>query len=262
MSEIELSSTASEPPYTGKDVLYRERGVTALDVQRAADALLRRGEKPSIAAIREHLGGGSPNTVGPLLEKYWKSLGTRIGAGPQALERVPESLAKMTEALWLRSIDEARERAKGTHSSENASQQALADMHSRITELTAALAESRARHSEIEAQLLTSLRERMELKEQLRQLTSLLAAEQALRAQDQGTAAAQRRELEERKKQILELARRRLSAKMSRKAATAPTAAIQRKSVKGSNRKASAAPVPAKRTTARTRTRIAKRARR
>jgi hypothetical protein len=46
----------------------------------------------AIAALREQLGGGSPNTLGPLLEKYWKSLGNRIPAGPEALERVPESL--------------------------------------------------------------------------------------------------------------------------------------------------------------------------
>jgi len=260
MSETELSSIASEPPYTGENVLYRERGVSALDVQRAADALLRRGDKPSIAAIREHLGGGSPNTVGPLLEKYWKSLGTRIGAGPQALERVPESLAKMTEALWLRSLDEARERAKAAHSSESAAPRASTDMHSKVTELTAALAEARAKTSETESELLRSLRERLELKEQIQQLTALLGAEQALRAQDRGTAAAQHRELEVRKRQILELARRRLGAKMSRKAAIAPATAVQRKRVNGPKRKASAALVPPKRKTARTRT--VKRARR
>jgi predicted component of type VI protein secretion system len=66
----------------------------------------------AIAAVRAQLGGGSPNALGPLLEKYWKALGTRIAAGPESLERVPESLARMTEALWLRSLDEARERAK------------------------------------------------------------------------------------------------------------------------------------------------------
>ena len=51
--------------YTGQDVLYREKGVTALDVQRAADVLLRRGQKPSIAAVREELGGGSPGKQRP-----------------------------------------------------------------------------------------------------------------------------------------------------------------------------------------------------
>lgn len=98
MSE-KAPSTEDGRPYTGENILYREKGVSVLDVQRAADALLRRGQKPSIAAVREELGGGSPNTLAPLLEKYWKGLRTRLTAGPESLERVPESLARMTEAL-------------------------------------------------------------------------------------------------------------------------------------------------------------------
>ena len=94
-----------------------------------------------------------------MLEKYWKSLGTRIPAGPESRERVPESLARMTEALWLRSIDEARELTKVSTLSKSPLQQALTGMESKVTELTA-LAESRARGTEMEAQLLTSLRER------------------------------------------------------------------------------------------------------
>ena len=94
-------------------------------MQRAGDALLRLRQKPSIAALREQLGGGSPNTLGPLLEKYWKSLGNRIPAGPDALERVPESLARLTEALWLRAINEARERVGASTLSKTPQQQAF-----------------------------------------------------------------------------------------------------------------------------------------
>src|SRR5580658_2811079 len=100
--------------FTGRDVLYREGAVGLLDVQRAADALLRQGRKPSVAAIREHLGGGSPNTITPLLAKYWEKLGSRLGDGPEALERVPEALARVTELLWRRALEEARERLRIT----------------------------------------------------------------------------------------------------------------------------------------------------
>src|SRR5260370_37337239 len=111
MGTSESASLAERgPTYTGQDVIYREKGVSALDVQRAGDTLLRLGQKPSIAALREQLGGGSPNTLGPLLEKYWKSLGHRIPAGPDSLEGVPESLARFTEAFWLRAVNQARER--------------------------------------------------------------------------------------------------------------------------------------------------------
>jgi hypothetical protein len=59
--------------FTGHDVLYREGAISALAVQRAADALLRQGAKPSVSALHEHLGGGSPNTITPLLAKYWET---------------------------------------------------------------------------------------------------------------------------------------------------------------------------------------------
>jgi len=251
---------AGEPEYTGKDLLYRERGVSALDVQHAADALLHRGQKPSVAAVREHLGGGSPNTVGPLLEQYWRGLGKRIPAGPEALERVPESLARMTEALWLRSLDEARERAKALHRIAPPAPHSMAALDQKVSELTAALAASRAETGERESELLSSLRERQDLKEQVQRLMALLAAEQELRAQDRHTASTQRRELDQRRTQILDLARRRLAAKISRKAATAPTAVVSRKSAKAPKRKTSAARMPKKRKS--DRARIVKRVRR
>src|SRR3984885_4640231 len=98
--------------FTGRDVLYREGAISALDVQRAADALLRQGIKPSVAALREQLGGGSPNTITPLLAKYWETLGARLGAGLESLERVPESLARVTELLSRGALGGARERLK------------------------------------------------------------------------------------------------------------------------------------------------------
>lgn len=202
--------------HTGEDVLYREKGVSALDVQRAADALLRRGRKPSVAAVREQLGGGSPNTVAPLLEQYWKALGSRLPAGPDALERVPESLARMTEALWLRSIDEARERAKAALIGASAAQKTQASLEAKVSELAAALAESRARASEIEAQLLASLRERLALRDQVRDLTALVKAEQELRATERDNAEARARDLQALRSEILGLARRRAVSRRNR----------------------------------------------
>jgi hypothetical protein len=43
-------------------------GVQQEDVWAAADALLRAGEQPTIERVRQHLGRGSPNTVGPHLK--------------------------------------------------------------------------------------------------------------------------------------------------------------------------------------------------
>jgi hypothetical protein len=136
--------------YSGRNVIYRERGVNGLDVQRAADTLLRLGQKPSIAALREQMGDGSPNTIGPLLEKYGKSLGHRIQAGPEQLERVPESLARLTEALWLRAIDEARQRVKEPALDKTPQYEVFEALENKVTELTSALAESRAQGRELQ----------------------------------------------------------------------------------------------------------------
>ena len=55
----------------------RRRGVTAADVERAADALFRVGERPTIEKVRAKLGTGSPNTINPLLDAWWKRLASR-----------------------------------------------------------------------------------------------------------------------------------------------------------------------------------------
>jgi len=86
-------------------------GVSAGDVERAADALLRAGERPTIEKVREKLGTGSPNTIHPLLDAWWKRLSARLDAGPAALHRLPESVAHAAEALWMQALDEGRRRA-------------------------------------------------------------------------------------------------------------------------------------------------------
>src|SRR5580692_3860925 len=90
----------------------RRRGVTAADVERAADALFRAGERPTIEKVRAKLGTGSPNTINPLLDAWWKRLASRLDAGPAALHRLPESVAHVAEALWMQALDEGRRRAE------------------------------------------------------------------------------------------------------------------------------------------------------
>src|ERR1700730_15202427 len=133
--------------FSGRDILYREGAIGLLDIQRAADALLRQGTKPSVAALREQLGGGSPNTITPLLAKYWEALGARLGAGPESLERVPEALARVTELLWRRALEEARERLKLLQQPES-KPGALEELQDQISKLSVTLAEARAREGE------------------------------------------------------------------------------------------------------------------
>ncbi|MBT2321079.1 DNA-binding protein [Variovorax paradoxus] len=54
------------------------RGVQLEEVVEAADALLARGLKPTIERVRQQLGGGSPNTISPLLDVWFERLAARV----------------------------------------------------------------------------------------------------------------------------------------------------------------------------------------
>jgi hypothetical protein len=102
--------TPPPPPTTSP------RGITPADVDRAADALLRTGQRPTIEKVRAKIGRGSPNTINPLLDAWWSRLAGRLDAGPAALHRLPEPVLLAAEGLWLQTLDEARKRATAEQS--------------------------------------------------------------------------------------------------------------------------------------------------
>jgi hypothetical protein len=59
------------------------RGVQQSDVFAAADQVLARGDRPTVEKVRQELGTGSPNTVGPMLDAWFAGLGHRLGLGQQ-----------------------------------------------------------------------------------------------------------------------------------------------------------------------------------
>jgi Plasmid replication region DNA-binding N-term len=151
------------------------RGVRQADVSHAADALLRSGERPTVEKIRAAIGRGSPNTLGPLLDAWWKHLSARLDAGPAALHRLPETVAHVAEALWMQALDEGRRRAqlelKSARTSATEQQQNL-EVRSHVLTL---------REGELDARLHDRERTITELNLQLRELTLLLRKEQATR---------------------------------------------------------------------------------
>lgn len=83
------------------------RGITEQDVWEAADALLVNGERPTIERVRLHIGRGSPNTVSPLLDSWFKQLGKRL-QDPKAFQAVPdlpEGVATAAEHFWRVALD-------------------------------------------------------------------------------------------------------------------------------------------------------------
>ena len=168
----------------------RPRGVTASDVERAADQLLRDGQRPTIEKVRERLGTGSPNTINPLLDAWWKKLAPRLDAGPAAFHRLPESVAHVAEALWMQALDEGRKRAAleaaSTTRANTLDKQSL-EVRSHVLTL---------REGELDSRLRDRERSMAALETQLQELTTLLRKEQA-------TRDAQTRRIAELEQQLL-----------------------------------------------------------
>lgn len=86
------------------------RGITENDVWGACDALLLEGARPTIERVRQRIGSGSPNTVSPYLDTWFKHLGGRIkdpGAfsAPPAL---PEPVQQAAQHFWEVALAQTR----------------------------------------------------------------------------------------------------------------------------------------------------------
>lgn len=86
------------------------RGITEEDVWTACDALLLAGSRPTIERVRQHIGRGSPNTVSPYLDTWFKGLGPRIQdpAAFAAPSGVPDPVQTAASHFWEAAQAEAR----------------------------------------------------------------------------------------------------------------------------------------------------------
>ena len=78
------------------------RGITEKDVFTACDALLLAGERPTIERVRQKIGRGSPNTVSPMLDTWFKGLGRRLqdpGAFAPAAD-APDPILQAAQHFW------------------------------------------------------------------------------------------------------------------------------------------------------------------
>jgi len=103
MNPVTPGVSASNPPMP----LRRRgpRGVQLEEVVEAADALLARGLKPTIERVRQHLGGGSPNTISPLLDEWFVALSARLAGVPTPVE---DDLPTELRSAWHHAKHEAR----------------------------------------------------------------------------------------------------------------------------------------------------------
>lgn len=73
------------------------------DVFAAADAVLPRGERPTVERVRLELGRGSPARVGGLLDQWWARLAERLNGET----RLPALLGEVSQsfvAVWQQTI--------------------------------------------------------------------------------------------------------------------------------------------------------------
>lgn len=183
-----------------EDEIRPRRGVKREDVWAAADAVLLAGEKPTIERVRHHLGSGSPNTVGPLLEQWFKHLGTRL-QDPGAFAApagVPEPVMQAAQHFWETALAQTR------GDFEERLRQGLADAVANVeaekerAEIAGAAAfEASAKANRLQGEL-------AELSELLRQAQEALAAESARLQEVRAALAAEKERLADERRRASE----------------------------------------------------------
>jgi hypothetical protein len=184
---VPARSTRSSPKLPAPGV---GRGITSADVDRAADKLLREGQRPTIEKVRAKIGRGSPNTINPLLDGWWQRLAGRLDAGPAALHRLPEPVLLAAEGLWLQTLDEARKRATAEQGSRKASLGREAqelDLRAHVLSI---------RESELRDRIAQAEGRASQLAIEIEALTTLLRKEQASRLSVERRLAAAQSELQ------------------------------------------------------------------
>lgn len=230
---------------------FRGRGIQPADVFAAADALLAEGQRPTIERVRLKIGRGSPNTVSPLLERWFATLsarmaGTTTGTSSSAsgAASVPAAVQSAAQLLWDTARKEAQAQEKSAQASARdelqAREEALGDGLVTLAQRETAFAQTR---SSLDAALAAAQQAAETLRQQLRdqaqevqrirsdldgqvvQLNAQLAQamerheaarhahDQVLAAKDQDLRQAEERHAQEHQRMLLEVDRARQATK-------------------------------------------------
>jgi hypothetical protein len=105
-------------------------------VEAAAFALLREGKNPTVARVRERIGGGSPNAVTPALQRWRLTFAAQLQANAgAALDTLPPGVLEIVQALWSRALFEAHRVRSEARSTSDALEQlstAIAELNERL----------------------------------------------------------------------------------------------------------------------------------
>lgn len=235
------------------------RGVQMDDVWAAADAVLALGERPTIERVRQQLGRGSPNTVGPMLDGWYGALAKRLQPPGEAAEQaasadapLPAAVLRAAKTLWGRALQHADERATAQFTQAREELNAQADALHQAEEALAQETQRLADRSEAytvamqakDAQIAELGRLIQELQQQLASNQEILAAARTESVQLRLAADADRRRQEakdvehqaerSRLEERAQAQERRLNAEVDRSRQESKRLALQ---LEGDNRK-------------------------
>ena len=220
------------------------RGITQDEVWKACDALLLEGARPTIERVRLKLGRGSPNTVSPMLETWFKHLGARITdpgafAAPASM---PDPVHQAAQHLWEAAQAEARrdldnrlqeglaaaaanveaekERAAVAEAAAYSANAKATHLQLELDQIRQQIDQERSAHAATAARLDAMQLQRADLQAELSQAKA--GAEEQRDRADQAIAAANERSAGAERRAALEIERER-SLRAKAEAATAST---------------------------------------
>lgn len=156
------------------------KGVQQQDIWRAADAVLQAGDRPTVERIRQQMGRGSPNTIGPHLDDWFRGLSMRLNRTNRPESALPAVIEEGMQALWAKAQEMAASNALSALSKEHerlthdqlalhAQQQDVHQRELRLIERKAGMDESQRLANAQIIQLTTQLNNAEKATEQIRQ---------------------------------------------------------------------------------------------
>lgn len=149
-----------QPPALDTD--YGKADPLQARVDAAAFTLLREGRNPTVALVRDRMGGASPNAVAPALQRWRQTFAAQLDANAgSALEILPPGVLEIVQALWSRALFEAHRVRADSPSAANA----IEALNAAVADLQQQAARLEAREAQVDAQLRELDEKRMELRE-------------------------------------------------------------------------------------------------